>query len=195
MHYWPVNTVGGYLHMMTQHKETGLSGQFWGKAVGWYAVAILDMLDFIPKNHPDVERLKNIEIDLLKSLAKYQDEKTGMWFQVLDKPGKDGNWVESSCTNLFIYSYAKAIRKGLINKEEYEKILNKAYEGMINSLYYDEDGYLVIDNVCVGTCIEDGTYEHYINRSTVKNDLHGAGAFVLMCTEMEEYNKFINERS
>lgn len=168
-------------------KETGLSSQIWGRALGWYAVAILDMLDYIPKNHPDIERLKRIEAELLNSLAKYQDIKTGMWFEVLDKPEKQDNWVESSCTCLFIYSYAKAIEKGIISKDEYAHILEKAYKGLIESIYYDDEGTLTIDNICGGTCIEKGTYEHYINREKIKNDLHGVGAFVLMCSEMQNY--------
>ena len=167
--------------------ETGLSEQIWGRAVGWYAVAILDILEYIPKEHPKAERLKDIERKLLKALTKYQDKKTGMWFEVLDKPEREDNWVESSCTNLFIYSYAKAIRMGVVEKEEYADVLEKAYKGIEDSLYFDEDGYLVIDKVCVGTCIDEGTYEHYINRETIKNDLHGAGAFILMCAEMEKY--------
>lgn len=169
--------------------ETGLSENIWGRAVGWYAVAILDILDYIPADHPAVERIKQIEMDLLKSLVKFQDPKTGLWFEVLDKPGEEGNWVESSCTNLFIYSYAKAMRMGIISVDEYREVLEKAYNGIIDTLYYDEEGYLVVDHVCIGTCIESGTYEHYINRERIKNDLHGMGAFVLMCTEMEKWTK------
>lgn len=167
--------------------ETGLSPEIWGRAVGWYAVAILDMLDYIPEDHPDVPRLKQIEKELLTNLVKYQDKKTGMWFEVLDKPEKEDNWVESSCTNLFIYSYAKAIRKGIVSKEEFEEVLKKAYEGSINSLTYDNEGHLEINLVCAGTCIDEGTYDYYINRPQVTNDLHGAGAFILMCAEMQRY--------
>jgi len=179
-------SILGFLPMPWADKKTGLSSQVWGRAVGWYAVAILDMLDYIPKDHPSVPRLKQIECDLLSALPKFQDEKTGMWYNVLDKPGKEGNWVESSCTNLFIYSYAKAIRTGVLSKD-YAGVLEKAYKGICDTLYYDEDGYLVVDHVCMGTCIDDGTYEHYINRDRVKNDLHGAGAFILMCAEMHRY--------
>ena len=166
--------------------ETGLSKNIWGRAVGWYAVAILDILDDIPADHPAVEKLKQIEVDLLTTLVKYQDPVTGKWYQVLDKPGEEGNWVETSCTCLFAYSYAKAIRKGILSAE-YAPVLEKAYQGLIDALYYDENGQVVLDGVCMGTCIESGTYEHYINRRQVKNDLHGAGAFILMCAEMELY--------
>lgn len=168
--------------------ETGLSSQIWGRAVGWYAVAILDILDEIPEEHPAVERLKQIEVDLLKALIRYQDSKTGMWFQILDQPEKEDNWVESSCTCLFVYSYAKAIRKGILEKE-YDVVFKKAYQGIEDRLYYDDKGSLVIDNICTGTCIESGTYDHYIKRAKLKNNLHGVGAFILMCVELELYQR------
>lgn len=254
MYYWPVNTEGGYWHMMTQHnqmwldgaymagilsvmyakyfdepvlrdraikqilimnkhmrdektglyyhgwdeskeapwadKETGLSENFWGRAMGWYAVAIVDMLEYIPENHPDAEKLIEIERQLLKDLAKFQDRKTGMWFQVLDKVDAEDNWVESSCTALFLYTYSKAVRMGIIDNEEYAEVIKKAYNGLIETLYYDEEGYLVIDNVCSGLCIVRGDYRWYADYKKVKNDLHGAGAFILMCAELQKYEDF-----
>ena len=168
--------------------NTGCSSQIWGRAVGWYAVAILDILENISEQHPAVNRLKEIEADLLQALVKYQDKKNGMWYEVLDKPECEGNWVESSCTNLFIYSYAKALRMGVIGKE-YCEVIERAYKGIEDGLYFDENENLVIDRVCIGTCIDEGTYEHYINRQQIQNDLHGVGAFVLMCSEMERYRK------
>ena len=184
-HGWDASHAMGWAD-----KKTGLSEHFWGRAMGWYAVAILDMLDYIPQDHPSVPKLKKIEADLLDSLLKYQDGATGMWYQVVDKPGEKGNWIESSCTNLFLYSYAKALRTGIISGEKYEDALKKGYDGMIkNSIRIDADGKLVIDKICIGTCIEEGTYEHYINRPQTNNDLHGGGAFILMCTEMAKYLK------
>ena len=148
----------------------------------------MDILDDIPKEHPAVSGLKQIEAEHLEVLEIYQDQDTGMWYEVLDKPGAEGIWVESSCSHLFTYSYAMAIRMGIISKERYEAVLQKAYKGCIDALYYDEKGHLVVDYVCIGTCIDAGTYEHYISRACTKNDLHGMGAFVLMCTEMAKYN-------
>lgn len=166
--------------------ETGLSAHFWGRAVGWYAVAILDILDYIPSDHPAVPKLKEIEVQLLTDLVKYQDKQTGMWYNVLDRVDDPRNWVESSCTNLFIYSYAKALRKGILDKT-FKDVLEKAYSGVEEMLYDDENGNLVVDKVCIGTCIDSGTYEHYLNREQIKNDLHGIGAFLLMCAEMQRY--------
>ena len=167
-------------------KETGLSPEIWGRAVGWYAVAILDILEFIPKNHPDVEKLKKIEIDLLKALARYRDSERGLWYEVLDKPGEKGNWIETSCSCLFVYAYAKAINMGIVDKDEFSEVLEKAYFELISSL--GERGKdIVLSNVCIGTCIEEGTYEYYVKRPVTKNDLHGSGAFVLMCSEVQRY--------
>lgn len=171
--------------------ETGLSSHIWGRAVGWYAVAILDMMEELPGEHSSISRLKQIEADLLDALVRYQDPETGMWYQVLDKPGEQGNWVESSCTNLFLYAYAKAIRLGILSARQYLPVVENAYKGIRDTLSYDAEAHLVVDHVCVGTCIEDGSYEHYINRSRTRNDLHGMGAFVLMCTELERLSGFL----
>lgn len=172
--------------------ETGLSSQFWGRAVGWYAVAILDILEYLPKIHPAIEKLKEIETDLLESLLNFQDKETGMWYEVLDKINEPDNWVETSCTCLFVYSYAKAARMGIIDCKKYESVIDRAFEGLLKFCRYDDNGFFEISNICIGTCIDEGTYEHYINRAKIKNDLHGAGAFTLMCAELarfEEYRK------
>ncbi len=163
-------------------QETGLSKSVWGRAVGWYAAAVVDMLDDIPENHSERNRLIAIEVSLLMALAEYQDPQTGLWYQITDKPGREGNWIESSSSCLFAYAFAKAMRKGLISKECLP-LFRKAFNGIVNTLYEDEKGLLTLDNICVGTCIESGEYSHYVRRSRTKNDLHGMGAFILLCTE------------
>lgn len=171
---------------------TGCSPEIWGRALGWYAVAVLDILEFMEEAHPDYETIKRISRNLMKALANYQDEETGMWYEVVDKPQMPDNWIETSASCLFIYSYAKAIRMEVIEYSDFAEVLNKAYSGMINSLDYD-DGGIIIDDVCIGTDIQSGTYEHYITREKVKNDLHGAGAFVLMCAEMQRFLDYIKD--
>lgn len=184
---------GLYFHAWDPSKEsdwadkaTGLSSQIWSRAVGWYSVAMLDILDYVPQEHPKRSALIKLVDDLLSNLIKYQDEETGFWYQVLDKPEREDNWIETSATCLFIYSYAKALRKGIV-KKDYHDTLIKAYNGVKKILYTDENNNLVIDNICAGTCVESGTYEHYISSRRVKNDLHGAGAFILMCAEVQRY--------
>ena len=163
--------------------ETGKAPEFWGRAIGWYPVAVLDMLDYLPKDHKDRNVLIEILKDLLVALPKFQDEKTGLWYQVVDKGHEPDNWLENSCSSLFVYAMAKAVRMGYLD-EKYLQYAWKGYEGVIDTLTFDEKGHVVIGNICIGTGI--GDYPHYIARPTSENDLHGAGAFILMCVEMSK---------
>ncbi len=171
-------------------KETGVSSQFWGRAIGWYAVAILDIIDNIDDSH--ISELTAIETDLLKSLALYQDDKTGMWYQIVDKVGCEDNWIEASASCLFTYAYARAIKNGILDLKKYLPLLIKAYEGIISSLEFDEKGKTILGNICAGTCVEEGTYDYYVKRPSTKNDLHGTGAFVLMCEAVQECYDYFN---
>ena len=164
-------------------KNTGLSSQFWGRAIGWYAVSILEILDYLPKDHPRRQEFIDAEIDILNAIIKFQDEKTGMWYQVVNRGDDPKNWLETSCSSLYTYSLAKAVRTGVADKS-YEKYARKGYEGVINSLDF-EGGGIIVGNVCIGTGV--GDYEFYLNRPTVQNDLHGMGAFLLMCTEYSSF--------
>lgn len=162
-------------------KETGLSPEFWGRSIGWVPIAILDVLQFLPKDHPERGELERIIRELMTAVAKYQDEETGLWYQVVDKGGMEGNWLESSCTCLYAAAIKRAVEAGIMDKS-FLPVAEKGYTGIINRLKEDEKG-LIIDNVCVGTGV--GDYKHYCNRPTSANDLHGVGAFLLMCTTME----------
>ena len=165
-------------------KETKLSSEVWGRALGWYVVANLDILEYTPENHPKRQKIIDIEVEILNEIEKYQDDKTGMWFQVVDKGNLEGNWVESSCTALFSYAFAKAVRMGLLDKEKF-KIAKRGFEGCINKSVKIEGDDMLLCDVCIGTCVCD--YAKYISRSTSVNDLHGAGAFLLMCSEMAKF--------
>ncbi|MBQ8814780.1 MAG: glycoside hydrolase family 88 protein [Lachnospiraceae bacterium] len=171
--------------------KTGKSQEVWGRAMGWYVTALVDILDYIPEECEKRQKLIAIEKELLETLVKYQDE-SGRWYQVVDKGGQEGNWLENSCSCLITYALAKAVKKGYLEPEYYEAA-RKGYEGVIDSLYYDEEGLLQIGDICVGTCIDDGDYQHYINRGKAVNDLHGSGAFVLMCSEFEYKNVLFPE--
>ncbi len=162
--------------------ETGLSPEFWGRSMGWVPVALLDDLDFFPKEHPGRAELARIACDLLFALIPYQDEKTGLWYQVTDKGHDEKNWLESSCTCLYTAGICKAVRMGLMDAK-YLDVARKGYAGIINRLTADENG-LLIDNICVGTGV--GDYAHYCARPTSTNDLHGVGAFLIMCTEAQQ---------
>ncbi len=159
---------------------TGLSPEFWGRSIGWVPVAILEELDFIPKGYKNREELIRLTTDLIRAVCRYQDEKSGLWYQVVDKGGRSGNWLESSCTCLFTAAICKAVQKGFL-EPAYLEYAKKGYRGIIDRLKYNEKG-VVIDNICIGTGV--GNYEHYCSRPTSENDLHGVGAFLIMCTEI-----------
>lgn len=161
--------------------ETGCSSEFWGRAMGWVPVALLDGLDFIPLEHAGRKELEEMAVNLLKSLVAFQSEE-GRWYQVVDKGADSGNWLENSCSCLYVAALCKAVRKGLLDRE-YLKYAQKGYEAVINSLTWKGVDLLVGD-VCIGTGV--GNYEHYIHRPASTNDLHGVGAFLLMCEEMEQ---------
>lgn len=161
--------------------ETGKAPEVWGRAVGWFTVALLDIFDHLPENHENKVVLEQILKDLLDAVLRFQDKESGLWYQVIDKGSLPDNWLETSCSCLFVYSLAKAVRKGYLEKS-YLQHAWKGYQGIIDRLGYDEKGEVIIGDICIGTGI--GDYAHYIARPRSENDLHGAGAFILMCVEM-----------
>jgi unsaturated rhamnogalacturonyl hydrolase len=160
-------------------KKTSLSPVFWGRSIGWYAVAVMDILDYLPAEHERHREFESAAVDIINALVRFQDEESGLWFQVVDKGDDPENWLETSCSCLFTYAIAKAVKTGLIHRS-YTKYIHRAYEGIIKTLAFNCDD-LILSRVCVGT--EVGDYDFYIKRPTAQNDLHGMGAFLLMCTE------------
>ncbi len=165
---------------------TGLSPEFWGRAIGWYVVALLDIAEHMPEKYK--KDIIDIDVELLKSLVNFQDKENGLWYQVVDKGDRADNWCEVSCSCLYTYGLCKAIRQGYLG-EEYAQYAHNAYRGILDTVDYDEQGNILIQKVCEGTGISD--YDYYINRPVTVNDLHGAGAFILMCTEY--YKTFQNK--
>lgn len=165
--------------------ETGLSPEFWGRSIGWVPVAVLDDLDHISECHPKRPELERLVRELLEAICRYQGE-DGRWFQVVNKPYEKGNWPENSCTCLYAAAISKAVNKGILD-EKYLEYAQKGYRGVIDSLKWEEqDGFenLLLGEVCIGTGV--GDYEHYCNRPVSVNDLHGMGAFLLMCAQMQD---------
>ncbi|MDD3336287.1 MAG: glycoside hydrolase family 88 protein [Eubacteriales bacterium] len=158
---------------------TGRSPEFWGRSMGWVPVALLGEADFMPEGSENRRKLETISCELLSALLPYQDKATGLWYQVTDKGDRPENWTETSCTCLYAAALMKAVRLGLMD----EKALSSAKRGaqaVLDGLGKDENGVL-LGNVCIGTCV--GDYDFYCARPTSVNDLHGMGAFLLMCTE------------
>lgn len=173
------------------NKETGCSPNFWGRAMGWYAMALVDVLDYFPASNPQRDSLISILNRLTIAIQKVQDPKTGLWWQVLDKPNEKGNYLESSCSNMFVYSIAKAVRKGYLPKK-YMVIADKGFAGIKkNFIAVDPETKLTnLTKVCQvaglgGKPYRDGSYEYYINEPVINNDPKGLGAAILAAAEME----------
>ncbi|MBQ9325662.1 MAG: glycoside hydrolase family 88 protein [Clostridia bacterium] len=162
--------------------ETGCSPEFWGRSMGWVPVALLEEYELLPEDHPGRKTLAALSVQLLTALLPFQDPKTGMWYQVVNHPEREDNWLESSCTSLYICALCKAIRLGLMSRDLIP-VIEKALKGLLETVGEDENG-LLIGNVCIGTGV--GDYAHYIARPTSTNDLHGVGAFLLMCVEADK---------
>lgn len=162
--------------------ETGKSPEFWGRALGWVPVALLNDVDFLEDSVPGKAELIRMATDLLRALCVYQSA-DGRWYQVVDKGDQEGNWLENSCSCLYVAALCKAMRKGYL-PPSFGENARRGYEGVIRSLEWKEQD-LLIGHVCVGTGV--GDYPHYIHRPTSVNDLHGVGAFLLMCAEMQRW--------
>ena len=161
-------------------KETGKSPEFWGRAFGWIGAALVDILDYMPQNCEYRDYFIETLDDYLKTIVKYQDKETGLWYQVLDKGYDPNNWHENSCSCLFTYTICKAMRMGFTDID-YTNEAKLAFEGIKSQLTIT-DNDVIIHNICIGTGV--GNYEHYINRPRTENDLHGSGAFLHAMSEL-----------
>ena len=163
-------------------KKSGLVTVHWGRAVGWYVTALAEFTYLAPKGSGLFEFSARTARELLDVLRGYQDESNGMWYQVLDKPEDERNWHETSCTSLITYAAALLYNNGLIG-DEYKEMIISGYRGALSKTEITDKG-LSVTGVCVGTGV--GPERYYFERPTVANDLHGAGAFIMMCTEIEK---------
>ncbi|MBP5306789.1 MAG: glycoside hydrolase family 88 protein [Paludibacteraceae bacterium] len=173
------------------NKETGHSPGFWGRSMGWYMMAMCDVLDYLPKNHPDRARIIANLNRLANALLLYQDKQTKLWYQVPNYPGREGNYLESSCSAMFIYAYAKGARKGYL-PYRFVGIAKEAFEGFVqNATQTNADGTTSITRACGvaglgGTPYRSGTYEYYIGEKVLNDDPKVVGPFILAALELNK---------
>nr|WP_314496917.1 glycoside hydrolase family 88 protein [uncultured Chryseobacterium sp.] len=173
------------------NKETGLSPNFWGRAMGWYGMAMVDVLDYLPQDHPGRARIISYIKSYSDAVIKYQDEKSGLWYQVLDKPLANGNYEEATASAMFVYTMIKSVNKGYLPKS-YKAAAKKGYDGIIKNLIsVDENGVVNLNKCCAvaglgGKPYRDGSYEYYVNEEIRSNDGKGTGPFILASLEFEK---------
>lgn len=160
--------------------DSGCVKVHWGRAMGWYAAALAEIAELLPDGSEYKDDFENTLRTCLSSVRRYQDTDTGLWYQILDKRSDIRNWHETSCSALFVYAAAKAKNNGIIGAE-YDEMIKNGYNGVIGKTRM-MNGSLELDGVCIGTGIN--YIEGYYSRPVVVNDLHGMGAFLLMCTEV-----------
>lgn len=165
--------------------QTGRSPSFWGRSIGWWFMAMVDVLDFIPEDHEGRQDIIQMIQGLAQTLPRYQD-KTGLWYQVLDQGDREGNYLEASVSSMFMYAYAKAANKGYIGKK-FLNVAEKAYDGLMKELIItNPDGTLTLTKCCAvaglgGAERRDGSFEYYISERIHDNDAKATGPFIMGC--------------
>lgn len=175
--------------------ENGCSPIIFARAVGWYAMALVDILDFIP-NDKDYHVFRNVILraanSLINPLISCQDKTCGMWYQVMDRPNHKGNYHETSASAMFVYFFYKMIRNNYV-ADETGKILAAAengYKGIYNKIVEDSNGEIHVTGICDraglgGNPYRDGSYKYYIEQPVVSDDYKGIGAFIYAAREYE----------
>jgi unsaturated rhamnogalacturonyl hydrolase len=171
------------------NKQTGTSPNFWARAMGWYGVALVDVLDYLPSDHPKRKALLDILNRFVNAIEKVQDKKTGLWYDILDQPNKKPNYTEASASSMFVFTIAKAVRKGYVPATKIN-IAKSGYAGIVKQFIKTENGQTnLYGTVKVsglgGKPYRDGSFEYYMKEPVIVNDPKGMGAFILASNEME----------
>jgi unsaturated rhamnogalacturonyl hydrolase len=166
--------------------DTGQSPNFWSRSIGWYMMAMTDVLDFLPEDHPKRNEIITILQELCRSIENYRDPKSGMWYQVTNMGDRKGNYVESSASAMFIYTWVKGAQKGYLDKN-YLKKGKKAYNQYVKRfIKQDADGTLSITDGCSVSGLggekvyRDGSFEYYISEPVRDNDPKATGPFIML---------------
>jgi len=159
------------------------SGFFWCRAIGWFGMALIEVLEILPHAHAQRKELIALVQQLTKAYAKYQDAATGRRFQIVDKPLTAGNWLETSSSSMYVYTISKAMERGYIAKS-LSSTACKGYKGVLSQLSLDPRGEAHIANICDGTNVGDLNY--YLQRQRMTDDFHGLGAFLIMNEQMRQ---------
>ena len=174
---------------------TGRSESVWGRAMGWFCMGLADTLEFFPESHKDRQRLVDAFDRALTALIKVQSSK-GVWYQILDKADKSGNYLEASCSIMFTYAMGKGISLGLLSKEKYQDSFQKAYQGIFNEfITITNQGLVNLNKVCqmasLGSDgIHDGSFVYYISEPIISNDRRSFGALIGL-TALAEKNDLV----
>ena len=169
-------------------KVTGLSENFWLRAMGWYAMALIDTMEVMPESMAcQKARLNAIYKELIDAMLPYQDQATGMWYQVVNRGGIAPNYLEESGSAIFAYAIMKSVRLHYL-PEEYFKYGQKAFDGICSTYLSEKDGSLQLGGICLvaglgNTDMREGTFEYYMREPVVENEAKGIAPLILAYIE------------
>jgi len=171
--------------------KTGQSPHFWSRAIGWYMMALVDVLDILPGDAAGRAELIGYLRELAPAIVAHQDPATGLWWQVTDQAGRAGNYLEASGSAMFIYAFVRGVQRGWLDPE-YGENARKAFRGITSRLVtVTPEGYVDLHGTCRsaglgGTPYRDGSYDYYISEPQRLNDFKGIGPFLLAAIALEE---------
>lgn len=206
--FW-ANKTGSYI---------GCSKEFWGRGMGWYFAALVDVLELLPKDHPDYVAIRSICNQVAAGLKRWQDKGSGVWYQLLQydstmkgdgkgdtvngktyNVGTASNYLEASCSSIFTYAFLKGMRLGLLDKSEYGSTAEKAYQGLVKTFIRKGEAGVDIIQSCASAGLgpasnpsRTGTINYYLcgpDVAIVKNEGKAIGTFILASVEYEKYLK------
>ena len=175
--------------------ETGLSKNFWLRALGWFAMALIDTIDIMPESMAEQkDTLAGVYKEFIEAMLKFQDE-SGMWYQVVNMGDRPENYLEASGSAIFAYAIMKSTRIGILD-ESYYKYGEKAFKGICDKYISEKDGALQMDGICLVAGLgpadnlrRDGTFEYYMSEPVVQNDAKGVAPLVLAYIETMYHDK------
>lgn len=156
---------------------TNHSPEFWCRAIGWYGMAAVTVLDSVPANQPDRDRVLTILRSLVAAMKAYQDPATGRWFQVVDKGSRSDDWTETSCSAMYTYTISRSVEQGYVDAS-YAAVASRGYQGVLAKISLGSDGRTNLTDISIGTNV--GDYAYYAGRTRATNDQHGLGSFLIM---------------
>ena len=171
------------------NKTTGLSPHVWGRALGWFGMAMVDALDYFPAGHPGRDSIIKILNRFAKAVSMVQDSKTGLWYDIPNMIAEPKNYPEASASSMLVYTLAKGVRMGYL-PPTYLATAKKGFDGIVKQFIKVENGLTNLHGTVAvsglgGNPYRDGSFAYYMSEPVIVNDPKGVGAFINAANEME----------
>lgn len=171
------------------NSTTGRSPHVWARAMGWYGMALVDALEWYPVQHPGRDSLLGILNRFAKAVATYQDQKSGLWWDIVDMGGKGKNYLEASASSMLVYTLLKGARLGYV-PSSYKTVALKGYTGLLSQFIKTKNNQVQLTGTVSvsglgGSPYRDGSFDYYMSEKVIANDPKGVGAFLMAANEVE----------